>query len=325
MRKLILEVLAKSFGNGWQNFITRLKGFSIWLVGSAGSFFSTQKNLISSDLLPWWPLFEDWYVNIVFVLFLIIIITFSFYQIKHFFIESWRKWVLVKRESIYGRAIVLLAEGYSQIHANQGKNIDDKETKEILTSFCDNIKEIFDYKTKSTSSVSIKVITDFKNENQVVNLQSIVTNLVRNTKAEDRDSANYNAIEHTIAKNTCYQYIITNYFSGNKNHKLHFLSNDLPSLEEYENSSFEQYQSFVTNHKEGSKSRRNNWPLEYRSELVVPISPSDSENLKELAILGFLCIDCCLERKEVFNEEYDIPMIKGVADGLYGFIKEKLY
>lgn len=325
LRKILLEIINKSFGLGFQSFISSAKSIRTWLLGSAGSFFSTNKNVISSDIFTWWPIFKSTWANIIFLFISLFFLIFVYYQIKYFLIESWRKWILIKRESVYGKAIVFLAEAYSLIHENRKKNTNDLETKTVLTQFCNNIKAIFDYKTQSNSSVSIKVIADFMNPNDVLTLRSKVENLVRDSSAQSRDSANYKAIEHNIAKNTCYQQILTNFVSGNSKHKIYFLSNDLPELDNYENSSFEQYPDFIAKYKEDKKLRKKHWPLVYRSELVVPITPWNSSEGDELAIIGFVCIDCELEKKEVFNHEYDAPMIKGISDGLYEFIKEKIF
>jgi len=322
--KILKEILTKSFSQGIVSFKNSLTGIKTWLFGGAGSFFSTNTNIISQDMLTWWPLFNNNWLNFGVVLILLLFIIFLYFQARFFVIESWRRWILIKRESVYGKAIVLLAEGYSQIHKYSKIDTTDEQTKTILTQFCNNIKEIFEYKTQAQSSVSIKVIADFHHQDNVANLNSRVENLVRDSESESRNSANYKVIQHTVAKNTCYQRVLTNFMSGNKQDKLFFLSNDLPGEVDYENSSFEQYPDFVDISKEDSKQRRTKWPLEYKSELVVPISAWDSTKEDELAILGFLCIDCQLEKKEVFNEEYDVKMIKGIADGLYDFIKIKV-
>lgn len=54
----------------------------------------------------------------------------------------------------------------------------------------------------------------------------------------------------------------------------------------------------------------------YKSELVVPILPSNYDGLDEVSFGGFLCIDS--DKKDSFDvNHYDIPMTLGLADGLY--------
>lgn len=318
-------IVSNSFSAGLSQFVKSVKQIRVWFTASAGSFFSTNINLVQKDIFSWWPIFENNYYNFFFVLLVLGFILFVYYQLKAFFIEAWRRWILIKRESVYGNAIVLLSQAYSKIHINYGKKLNEAETRLILQEICSTIKEIFDYKTQSKTSVSIKVVSEFKEGDQGINHKTTVSNLVRDKNSTNRDSPNYEAIKHTIAKNTCYSNIITNYFSGNRHDKLYFLKNDLPNEDEYNNSSFELYPNFTDEIRKDKKKRRELWPLNYKSELVMPISHIEASENDNLAILGFICIDCILEGKPVFNEEYDMPMIKGVSDGLYEFIKLNVF
>ena len=106
---------------------------------------------------------------------------------------------------------------------------------------------------------------------------------------------------------------------------MYFLSNDLLSLEDYENSSFLLFPDFNKETRADESKRRKNWPLKYKSELVVSLTPLEKESRTDYPILGFLCVDCELEKKEVFNSYYDVPLLLGVSDGLYDFIKFNLH
>jgi hypothetical protein len=57
------------------------------------------------------------------------------------------------------------------------------------------------------------------------------------------------------------------------------------------------------------------------SEIVVPVTPmiAFKQNRKS-ELLGFLCVDC--SKKNVFNKRYDIPLIQGVADGIYDLLEK---
>lgn len=58
--------------------------------------------------------------------------------------------------------------------------------------------------------------------------------------------------------------------------------------------------------------------ISYQSEMVAPIllanKPFDS------SFLGFLCVDCEIEN--AFSKDYDMPILKGVADGIYELITD---
>lgn len=83
---------------------------------------------------------------------------------------------------------------------------------------------------------------------------------------------------------------------------------------DYKDSNEQYYEKIPTNFAE----RKNNWPLPYRSILVVPIMPlEDSEASK---LIGFFCIDC--EKTDAFNREYDPNIAIGIADGLYNVLKK---
>ena len=56
--------------------------------------------------------------------------------------------------------------------------------------------------------------------------------------------------------------------------------------------------------------------LPYSSELVYPIVPIKGNETNQKDLKGFICIDCNKPNK--FDESrYDIPMVQGVADGIY--------
>lgn len=68
--------------------------------------------------------------------------------------------------------------------------------------------------------------------------------------------------------------------------------------------------------------RRKNWPLKYRSTLVVPIVPLMADEQSQDMLRGFLCIDS--QKENIFNETVDVSILKGISDGLYSQI-DKLY
>ena len=68
--------------------------------------------------------------------------------------------------------------------------------------------------------------------------------------------------------------------------------------------------------------RQLNWPLPYKSTIVVPLLPLSVNEHDDKALRGYLCIDS--PRNNAFNKQYDIEILKGLADGLYNKI-DKLY
>lgn len=323
--KHIGDILQKSILDGLKEFLSSFKKIKTYLFGSIGAFYSTREKLFNelnnafTEFLSGYPL-----VKAIFFTLLALLVLFIYYQIKQFFIHSWRRWILIKRESVYGNAIVLLSKGYAKIHKNRNKEIPLDEVKELLVDFCDKIRDIYEFKTKAKCSVSIKTIIDLQEGQNGISFDTRVVNLCRDSMCKKRYDGDYDKIEHKIANNSCYQKIIGKFFSD-RHEEMYFLSNDLASLSDYENSSFLLFPEYDIKVRESEPSRREKWPLKYKSELVVSITPLEKETKTQYPIIGFLCIDCELENGNVFNSYYDLPLIQGVADGLYDFIKFNLY
>ena len=195
LTKLILKTLKDTFsGKLWK-----------WLLGSAGSLFGILlfgKNFLNQ------PLEISLYIGIGILLGLLILRIILFFiinviQLLHFHY----------RESIYGDAIILLRDSFSKVHSlRKCEEIGDNEFTETMVVFCNNLKNIFEKKTKSKCSVSIKVPTKGS-----INEQSSVRNLCRDSIAtKTRDTDLYRKVNHTIIGNTPYQKIVNNILKGNK-------------------------------------------------------------------------------------------------------------
>ena len=198
-------------------------------------------------------------------------------------------------DSIWGQAIIDLKTAYSHIHYIRNKDeFTDEEFVESMIVFCNTLKGIFDRKTKSNCCVSIKVATT--EDDRLETLE--VRNLCRDTEHGNRDTTAYAAIQHTIIGNTPYRVIVNKLLKGNQKH-LAYINNCINNAPDYDNTSRECYKDGI---------------LPYKSELVYPIVPIKGDNMRKLK--GFICIDCNQENK--FDEDrYDIPMVQGIADGIY--------
>ncbi len=263
-----------------------------WLVGSASTLFGVLlfgKNFLNTSLE------NSIYFGLI-VLGLILLLRFFLY----FVINVIKLIHFTYKEAIYGEAIILLRDSFSKVHRlRKLEKIEDKEFIETMVFFCNNLKKIFDKKTKNNCSVSIKVPVKGN-----VNEATKVFNLCRDSVATKiRDTTSYSSINHTIIGNTAYQKILNNILKGNKE-KLHYLNNNIPNSSDYENTSREAYENKL---------------LPYESELVYPLLPHDIDNKsKSYECIGFICIDS--KAKNSFDEKYDVALISGVADGIYDTI-----
>lgn len=61
-----------------------------------------------------------------------------------------------------------------------------------------------------------------------------------------------------------------------------------------------------------------NWPLWYKSTLVVPIIPLNSNQRSIDNLRGFLCLDS--SETKSFNEKVDMEILRGAADELINSI-----
>ena len=205
-------------------------------------------------------------------------------------------------DSIWGFAIIELKDAYSEIHFLRKKEeISDIEFMKTMILFCDTLKRIFDRKTKSNCCVSIKVPVSLGTSLETLALK----NLCRDSFHKTRDTEQYKSISHTIIGNTAYTKIVNKLLRGNQKH-LAYINNDIHHSLEYENTSKECYENGI---------------LPYKSELVFPIVPIKGNENERRNLMGFICIDCNAPNK--FDEKrYDIPMIEGIADGIFDiFVK----
>ena len=277
----------------WISFLQAIKGaIWKWLVGSASTLFGLllfAKNFLEKSVA------NSFKYGIIFVLVIFVsrlILFFSINVVKHLH--------FVYKESIYGDAIIILRDSFSKVHYLRKKGkIDDEEFMEVMVVFCNNLKKIFDKKTKKQCSVSIKVPVKGP-----VNSSATVHNLCRDSIAtKTRDTDDYKRTNHTIIGNTAFQKIVNNIFKGNKEN-FFYLNNDINSAKDYENTSKDAYPENK---------------LPYVSELVCPIIPHTWEKgTSSYECIGFICVDC--EDKDVFDNKYDVAIMSGVADGIYDLI-----
>lgn len=200
-------------------------------------------------------------------------------------------------DSIWGDAIIELKNAYSEIHyLRKQEDINSEDFIGVMIIFCDTLKKIFDKKTDADCCVSIKVPISVGESLESLELQ----NLCRDSSHRNRDTEQYKNIKHRIIGNTAYSLIVDNILKGNQK-RLAYVNNNIPNSSNYINTSIECYPDGI---------------LPYSSELVYPIVPIKGNETNQKDLKGFICIDCNKPNK--FDESrYDIPMVQGVADGIY--------
>lgn len=186
--------------------------------------------------------------------------------------------------------------------------LDSKETTDetmmkFLRDFCDGLKKLFDKLTESQCGVSIKIPIDTDPKTDLYNKS--VKNLCRDSFHREREMSAYDKVDHRIAANTPFFYIVNKIDVPPKRRKnmskWHYLNKDIPADEHYDNTSTEVYENGI---------------LPYKSELVIPILKHYSDKVEILTLGGFLCIDCA-ETNKFIHLEYALILLRGLSEQLF--------
>lgn len=308
--------LDELFGTSKRHFWNAVKKIWGFFFGGFGSYLGYQREIAQGNSA--WYLLGGFILGMLALYVAIVLLQLIVYGIN--------KVATSIKEAAYGEGFIAISTAFAKAHALRRREEKPmEEFKTILVAFCDEIKKFMDKKTGGNCGVSIKIFKQLPDDDMnSIALGSEVFNLCRNTAHKKRDDDNYKTTVHRISGNTCYQTTLINFLNSN-DRKLYFMSNDLPSLDPYINSSMGAKGWTETPEWKNKQYRRDKWPLEYYSELVVALCPGELLNKKELPIIGFICIDSDRSGVEVFNEKYDPHILRGVADGLYDLIKEVLF
>lgn len=284
---MLKEILIKSVKwKVWTWCVPSLGGLVLILMFGSNYF---NLDIKTSILLGVISLITLWILR-----FLYLLIVFAIKYYRNVFVDS-----------IWGEAIVELKNAYAEIHSLRKKeNINDEEFIRVMVNLCDTLKKIFDKKTKAECCVSIKV--PISSGENLMSLE--LCNLCRDSshKSKSRDTEMYKQIKHRIIGNTAYSIIVNKILRGNQKH-LAYVNNNIAGSSDYENTSKDAYP---------------NGTFPYNSELVYPIVPIKGNETNHRALKGFICIDCNKSNK--FDENrYDIPLVQGVADGIYDIFTKR--
>lgn len=283
--KAFIDVIWKSIKNSFSGIIWK------WLLSSSSALFGLLlfgKNFFNNSVSSSIKLGISVLIFLFITRFVLFLVRNSFKYLHNLY-----------RESKYGDAIVYLKDAFAKAHALRKKvEKSDEEFIRTMIYLCDSVQKVFNGKNLCKCSVSIKV--PVRGE---LTEQTSVINLCRDSEhSAIRDDANYKAINHTIIGNTAFRKVLNNVLR-NKSVGFHYLNNDISKSEDYDNTSKEAYH-------EGK--------LPYNSEIVVPIIPVERDRLNTYETLGFLCVDCVSRNK--FDAKYDVPLLEGVADGIYDIL-----
>lgn len=212
--------------------------------------------------------------------------------------------------------------GFSALHEIEHeveRELSVKEITQRLENLCTHLATGFKQVKGHRCGVCIKIISygkDPQGKEQRPKARTLCRDEYSN-KSQTRPSGDTDRLEHWLDQNTDFKFILKTV----EDHKLtpYYLGNDLPLIEGYENTrlpvtGWPPKRLFLI----GRWNRIWNWPLTYKSTLVVPLLPLDGSSHTMEKVRGFLCIDS--ERRVAFNKQQDVEILRGVADGLYSKI-----
>ena len=163
-------------------------------------------------------------------------------------------------------------------------------TKSYNLYVVNNTKDLFDKLTGSNTSVCIKLINGFADEND-----PIIATLIRDTRSYRyrRSNESLATLDFLWHENTAFKTILSNSYPNS-----YYASNDLAKESGYVNIN-------------------QNWQRFYKSTLVCPIrlgiSDECNNNLDE-SVIGFICVD---NMEGGLDESACIDALSSIADSLY--------
>jgi len=225
-----------------------------------------------------------------------------------FFLESLYLKVRWGRERRYAQTIEVVSEGFGEIHKLHRQASDIRNTIAACERLCNSTAEAFSLITGTKCNTSIKILTEDVDEAGNTKLKAI-------TFARNRDRGRNpkpNPVRHWVDRNTDFMTILEKIDTPKGEL---FFSNLLVFRFGYQNTSFMVYGEPPDNN---WVLRYWRWPLPYKSTIVVPICPCAEPASSNL--VGFFCVDS--SNVGAFKKDFDVPLIQGIADGVFNTINE---
>jgi hypothetical protein len=238
-------------------------------------------------------------------------ITLLFLGYNFYLISTYRKKIR------YAEVFEEINIGFASLHKIDRENINSVEDIGLhLIDLCNSLSASFSKVYNHHVGVCIKFLSFEGN-------RFLVLTLVRDNKSstKNRKSGAKDETKHWLDANSDFNFIYSNFNNENINTTFYHGTN-LPCRHDYNNTRLKDWPPKIKLFLLNSVIRQKQWPLQYKSTLVVPIVPLLANDREKEAIRGFLCIDS--PRNYTFNKEVDVEILKGVSDGLYNKI-DKLH
>lgn len=182
-----------------------------------------------------------------------------------------------------------------------------QEITNILASICDATSTIFSEIHRTKIGVCIKLMVE------EVSKEAVIVTHVRDqySISNGRKTGNSENIKHRLKNNSDFLDIYEKLDRSNSG-VAYYYRKDVAIDPNYNNSSLSNWQqpTFywpIFN----NIIRKWKWPLPYRSTIVIPIIPLNSNDQNVANLKGFLCLDS--KKTNGFNKDLDIEILRGLS------------
>lgn len=227
--------------------------------------------------------------------------------------HDWYYAFKLRRKEMYANLYAELNTANAQI-----RNINISDTQigtNYLVTYCESISTIFTLLKGHRIGASVKLLSDDGSGKAVVITQA--RDLYSN--AHNRKTGSADKTEHTMEANSDFSFIYNNLDSDLEDTSF-FHSANLIRETDYRNSRLNNWIVKKIPFIPSYLIRRFTWPLQYKSTIVVPIIPLNSNSQTQINLRGFLCIDS--KNTNTFNIPVDKDILRGMAAELCPIIDE---
>lgn len=220
--------------------------------------------------------------------------------------HDWYYSKMVRQKNKY----VHIAEDMNNIYSQIRLQTDDlQQVTNSLASICEALSTVFSEIHGKRIGVCIKLLTEVK-KNAVINTHV----RDRYSQTHGRKTGKYESTKHLLEENSDFCSLYEQ-IESNIGGTVAYYNEDVAIDPNYSNTSLNNWKQptwgwpIINNYL-----RKRRWPLPYRSTIVIPIIPLDSNNQYIENLRGFLCLDS--PSPKGFNADIDIEILRGTADEL---------
>jgi hypothetical protein len=206
----------------------------------------------------------------------------------------------------------------NELFENESKMKDLPSCIKSFEFFCTHVSDTFQLITNRSCFSCIKL---FEQDDKLDVCTMTFCRDSRSMVNDKRVNPEDEEINHYLRENTDFRHIFENIDKEGDEYK-YFISNSLPFLDFYVNTRID-----TTKYPPKCKIpflkeiiRFFMWPLPYKSTITVPITLFSNKKINEGKIAGYLCVDS--PRMWVFNTNYDVQILRGIADGIYSSVRK---